>query len=66
MFHSDQPIDKKEFDCLNRTEFSKKLAKAVLSYTKSDNFAISLCGKWGSGKTSIINMVIEEMRAIFV
>ena len=61
MFHSDQPIDKKEFDCLNRTEFSKKLAKAVLSYTKSDNFAISLCGKWGSGKTSIINMVIEEI-----
>lgn len=61
MFHSDQPIDKKEFDRLNRTEFSKKLAKAILSYTKSDNFAISLCGKWGSGKTSIINMVIEEI-----
>lgn len=61
MFHSDQPIDKKEYDCLNRTEFSKQLAKAILSYTKNDNFAISLCGKWGSGKTSILNMVIEEI-----
>ena len=61
MFHSDQPISKKEFDCLKRTEFSKQLAKAILSYTKNDNFAISLCGKWGSGKTSILNMVIEEI-----
>lgn len=61
MFHSDQPINKKEYDCLNRTEFSKQLAKAILSYTKNDNFAISLCGKWGSGKTSILNMVIEEI-----
>lgn len=61
MFHSDQPIIKREYDCLNRTEFSKQLAKAILSYTKNDNFAISLCGKWGSGKTSILNMVIEEI-----
>lgn len=61
MFHSDQPINKKESDCLNRVEFSKQLAKAIMSYTKNDNFAISLCGKWGSGKTSILNMVIEEI-----
>ncbi len=64
MFHSDQPIEKKEYDCLNRTEFSKQLAKAILSYAKKDNFAISLCGKWGSGKTSIINMVIEEINQL--
>lgn len=61
MFHADKPIDKKEFDCLNRTEFSKQLAKAILSYTKNDNLVISLYGKWGSGKTSILNMVIEEI-----
>lgn len=61
MFQSDKPISAKEFDSLNRTEFSKQLAKAILSYTKKDNFAISLCGKWGSGKTSILNMVIEEI-----
>lgn len=61
MFYSDQPINTKENDYLNRTEFSKQLAKAILSYTKIDNFAISLCGKWGSGKTSILNMVVEEI-----
>ena len=49
MFHSDKPIDKKEYDCLNRTEFSKQLAKAILEYTRTDNFTISLCG-WKSGE----------------
>lgn len=64
MFYSDNPINNKGEDCLNRTEFSKQLAKAILSYTKIDNFTISLCGKWGSGKTSILNMVVEEINEL--
>lgn len=61
MFYSDQPINTKDSDCLKRTKFSEQLAKAILSYTKIDNFVIALCGEWGSGKTSILNMVIEEI-----
>lgn len=64
MFNTDKPIEKNSQDCLKRTNFSKQLAKAILSYTKQDNFVISLCGKWGSGKTSIINMVVEEMNEL--
>ena len=57
MFNTDKPIDNISSDLLNRASFSKQLAKAILSYTNTDNFTISLCGKWGSGKTSILNMV---------
>lgn len=64
MFNTDKPIETNKKDCLKRTNFSKQLAKAILSYTKQDNFVISLCGKWGSGKTSIINMVVEEMNEL--
>ena len=64
MFHSDKPIDKNEYYCINRTQFSKQLAKAILVYSSTDNFTLCLCGKWGSGKTSILNMVIEEIAAI--
>lgn len=64
MFYSDKPIGSKDNDNLNRTEFSKQLAKAILSYTKLDNFTISLCGRWGSGKTSILNMVVEEIEEL--
>lgn len=57
MFNTDKPINNISSDLLNRASFSEQLAKAILSYTNTDNFTISLCGKWGSGKTSILNMV---------
>lgn len=61
MFYSDKPINEKENDKLNRVGFSNQLARAILSYTNTDNFTIGLCGKWGTGKTSIINMTIQEI-----
>lgn len=53
MFDADQPIRKAEDDLLNRSEFSKDLAKAIATNTGSQGFVIGLYGKWGSGKTSI-------------
>ena len=64
MFYSDNPIKSKDYDSLHRAEFSKQLAEAILSYTKLDNFTISLCGRWGSGKTSILNMVVNEINCL--
>lgn len=58
-FNADKPISTKKDDLLNRSMFSEALAKAILSYTNTENFTIGLCGKWGSGKTSIINLVEE-------
>lgn len=64
MFSSDKPIEKMQADMLNRTHFAKQLARAILSYNDTDNFTIGLCGKWGSGKTSIINLIVEEIQEI--
>ena len=64
MFYTDKPISGNSEDFLQRSSFSKQLAKAILSYTEKDNFTISLCGEWGSGKTSIINMTIEYIQAL--
>ena len=64
MFSSDKPIEKKQSDMLNRAHFANQLARAILSYKKTDNFTIGICGKWGSGKTSIINMIVEEIQEI--
>ncbi len=63
MFYSDKPITKCSNDCLSRTSFSEALAKAILSYAAKDNFTIGLCSKWGSGKTSILNMVEEHIKS---
>lgn len=57
MFKEDCPISLLEDDKLNRREFAESLAQAILNHKKENCLTISLMGKWGSGKTSIINMV---------
>lgn len=59
MFGSDKPIESLRDDKLNRSSFSEQLAQAILSYESKDNLTVGLYGKWGTGKTSIINMVLE-------
>lgn len=60
-YSSDRPINKSEDDLLGRASFSKYLGKAIYRYNGSDGLVIGLFGKWGTGKTSIINMAIEEI-----
>ena len=61
LFNTDKPINDTKSDLLNRASFAKQLASAILSYTNTDNFTISICGKWGSGKTSILNLMEENI-----
>ena len=64
MISPDLPITKSEEDVLNRSNFAKNLAQAVIQCTFPTSFSIGLYGKWGSGKTSLLNMVIEEIENI--
>ena len=60
---SDQPITTAKDDLLGRAPFARQVASALLScpVNKKGSFAIGLFGGWGSGKTSILNMVLEEI-----
>lgn len=57
MFIEENPISSLNDDKLNRGKFAESLAQAVLNHKKEHCLTISLNGKWGSGKTSIIKMV---------
>lgn len=59
MFHSDRPIDAAENDLLHRSGFAKLLARSLIDPNSPDTFTIGLFGKWGSGKTSIVNMTLN-------
>lgn len=61
MYNSDNPICSKSEDLLGRTHFSERLGKEILSYTGKDSIVVGLYGKWGSGKTSVIKMMIETI-----
>ena len=57
MFKDNCPISSLDEDKLNRRNFAESLANAIKNYKNPNCLTISLMGKWGSGKTSIINMV---------
>ena len=61
MLISDSPIKTMKDDLLNRNEFSKNLADAIIAHNSKEALAIGINGKWGSGKTSVLNMVIESI-----
>lgn len=61
MFKPDQPIDQRKDDILNRSQFSDSLSNAIKEWENKESLVISLNGKWGTGKTSIINLVKESL-----
>lgn len=63
MFDADRPILKSEQDRLGRTTFAKYLARCILDHKSPESLVIGLYGGWGTGKTSIINLMIEELNA---
>lgn len=64
MYNSDKPIINKNEDTLGRKYFASRLAEAILTLACKDNINIGLYGDWGTGKTSILNMTIEEIEII--
>jgi len=64
ILRADKPIKTKQEDFLDRKEFAKVITNAIITYSvdRDESLTIGLFGKWGSGKTSIINMVLEDIQ----
>lgn len=62
MFDADRPITSSDQDRLGRTTFAKYLARCILDHKSIESLVIGLYGGWGVGKTSIINLMLEELR----
>lgn len=65
MQYGDRPISRPGQDVLGRAGFSLELARAIdqLAVAK-DGFVIALCGEWGAGKTSVIELLVRYIRHI--
>ncbi|RLM33157.1 P-loop NTPase fold protein [Haloarcula sp. Atlit-120R] len=58
----DSPIGSVSEDQLGYGDFSKQLAEIVTSRAPSDGYTIGIYGQWGSGKSTILNFVEEEIK----
>lgn len=62
IFSSDKPIVTSSEDLLNRAYFSQQLSKSLANWNESESLVVGLYGKWGDGKTSVKNMLVEELK----
>lgn len=62
MQHFDIPINNYDNDKLNFKPFAKKVATSILNYNQDETLIFSIEGRWGSGKTSLINLIENEIK----
>ncbi len=61
MLSPDSPIVTAKDDKLGRTTFAQALARALAGFSGEDSFVIGIHGKWGTGKSSLLNLIIESI-----
>lgn len=65
MRYSDQPITRPGDDALGRSGFALEIARSIDNLAvASDGFVMALIGEWGSGKTSVIELIVRYLRHI--
>lgn len=62
-FSADRPITSRAEDRLGRADFADSIASSIKGWTGHESLVIALYGAWGSGKSSIKNMVLESLRS---
>jgi predicted KAP-like P-loop ATPase len=61
MLSADSPIETANDDKLGRKTFVRALAKALATFSAQDSFVVGIHGKWGTGKSSILNLLVEQI-----
>ncbi|WPR76257.1 P-loop NTPase fold protein [Algoriphagus sp. NG3] len=61
MIKTDLPVSKREDDAFQRYPYANRIATVIKEYEKSDSFVVGVYGKWGEGKTSVLNFIKGEL-----
>jgi hypothetical protein len=59
--HPDTPITGAEDDALSRVDYAKGIADSIAAYAPTDSVVLGIVGPWGSGKSSLLNMIVSSL-----
>jgi hypothetical protein len=62
IYSADSPKTNPELDEFNRREFSKRIAQTLSSRQETSSLVVGIYGKWGEGKTTVMNFVASEIK----
>lgn len=60
-YSSDAPVQNKDDDDFSRWNFSERVAQVISRRSDPSSIVIGLYGKWGDGKTSVLNFIESSL-----
>lgn len=60
-YSSDAPVSTKDEDIFSRWKFSERVAQVIANRRDPSSIVIGLYGRWGDGKTSVLNFVEQSL-----
>lgn len=58
---ADQPIQNSNQDRFGRKQFAHRVAEVVATRDSKSGIVVGIHAPWGEGKTSVLNMILEEL-----
>ena len=60
-YFADNPISTSSEDLLQRSKFVERIVREIDMIDASQGYVLAVMGQWGSGKTSVLNLVKERL-----
>lgn len=60
---SDEPINQDDEDMIGRKRFAEALKAHIYNLSFVNSFVIALYGRWGEGKTSVLNLFKKDIKS---
>lgn len=64
IFHGDRPIQTEESDRFGFSALAYRIADSLTSQAADKGFVFGLEGKWGSGKSSLLALILNRLRSM--
>ncbi|HEX8429317.1 KAP family NTPase [Hymenobacter sp.] len=59
---TDRPLSEPTHDNFQRADFAKRIAQTLVSRTNPDSIVVGLYGKWGEGKSTVLNFIRHSLK----